>query len=753
MATKWNEFRYNKLTKVLCFILGMLMAAGGVFLTLYSVDKYDGAFASMSDFFAGSFTKTQTFQNNIYYRLNDARSLTGSYASEETILASFEAEKKDRQTQLEKNIAIRIQQCNQTLRDNPWVDDYSYSHESYFVAENGKIVVDEAEIRRQLTLEMEREMVAFRQQQQHEAQSARQNLEKEQALRFAVVNLTTGVTYTNMEGTTDFKAAVNTMPWYSWATQTDSKDSGGYFHNNMANLLWNCLPEEKIELYAGFDEAAAVASKGTGERNSLTQQAKNFHAFKRVRAVIFTALLLMFTICCLCAANLIVTAGRREKGGALHMRRTDRIWNFFHWGAGFGIGLLFPVAMVTAISSLISDSYTRFAIILFALSVIAMLAFWGETVLSIARHTKNRTVLKNTLAYKLWSMFRSGMEHRSMKRNTVWILLAFAVWNVFVAFAGSVLAMSWSNPIEVLIITVPMVLAGGIAAFFVLLKHLNALDEIRTALAQAKQGDLTVPLEPTHMPAGMKTLAEGVLNMRQGMNAAVRKAVAGERMRTELITNVSHDLKTPLTSVINYAELLRRDDITEEERSDYLLTLSQKSEQLGRLVEDLVEASKASSGNVDLNLVEVNLHELALQAMGETGDALSAQGIEVILQPAGEGEAPIVRADSQKTWRIIENLMSNVTKYTMPGTRVYMQLACENGFGGLMVKNISREALNVPAEDLTQRFVRGDQARTSDGSGLGLSIAESLCAVQGGRFELNVDGDLFKAGVFLPLAE
>jgi len=724
------------------------MAAGGIFLTLYSVETYDGAFASMRDFFAKDFTATYTFENNVQQKLYHAFSLTNDYANEESMLAMLETQKQNMLAQLEKEIVAEVRQCEKMLQDDQ-MDEYYYSSEPYYTVKDGEFVVDEAKIRQQLTVQMERDLDFNMQTHREQAQWLRQELEKEQALKFAVVNHVTGVTYTNIEGK-DFKAAVKAMPWYVWDTKLDSGTSDKIQRLGTRTVVWDEIPLNKIEIYAGFDEAAAVASKGAGQAETLTRMAKNFHAFKRVRLVIFAALLLMLTICCLCAANLIATAGRREKGGELHMRRTDRIWNFFHWGAGLGIGLIFPVAVLAVLDRVGFSSFVPAGFLFFSLSFIPALAFWGETVCSIARHAKNRTVWKNTLGYKLWCVFQKGIEHRSMKRNTVLILLGFVVWGIISGFIIIWVMDSLRDGAWILAAIFILPLLGGIAAFFLLLKHLNALDEIRTALGQAKQGDLAVSLEPEHMPAGIKTVAEGVLNMRQGMDAAVQKAVAGERMRTELITNVSHDLKTPLTSVINYVELLRRDGITEEERSDYLLTLSQKSEQLGRLVEDLVEASKASSGNVELNLVEVNLHELALQAMGETSDALSAQGIEVILQPAGEG--PIVRADSQKTWRIIENLMSNVTKYTMPGTRVYLQLACENGLGGLMVKNISREALNVPAEELTQRFVRGDRARTGDGSGLGLSIAESLCAVQGGRFELNVDGDLFKAGVWLPLA-
>ena len=179
--------------------------------------------------------------------------------------------------------------------------------------------------------------------------------------------------------------------------------------------------------------------------------------------------------------------------------------------------------------------------------------------------------------------------------------------------------------------------------------------------------------------------------------------------------------------------------------------LEEKSERLKHLIEDLVEASKATTGNVKLNFVRVNLYELAMQAMGENADALEAAGLNVRLnQPEQE---PILFADSQKTWRIIDNLISNVKKYALAGTRVYIEVGEENGAGVFAIKNVSREPLDVPIEQLTQRFVRGDASRSTEGSGLGLSIAQSLCELQSGTLEITMDGDLFKVTVRLPLAD
>ena len=244
---------------------------------------------------------------------------------------------------------------------------------------------------------------------------------------------------------------------------------------------------------------------------------------------------------------------------------------------------------------------------------------------------------------------------------------------------------------------------------------------------------------------------EDIIGMQEGMRTAVDEAIKGEHMKTELITNVSHDLKTPLTAIVNYVDLLKKCEISDETAREYIGVLEEKSERLKHLIEDLVEASKATTGNVKLNFVRVNLYELAMQAMGENADALEAAGLDVRLnQPEQE---PILFADSQKTWRIIDNLISNVKKYALAGTRVYIEVGEENGAGVFAIKNVSREPLDVPIEQLTQRFVRGDASRSTEGSGLGLSIAQSLCELQSGTLEITMDGDLFKVTVRLPLAD
>ena len=266
---------------------------------------------------------------------------------------------------------------------------------------------------------------------------------------------------------------------------------------------------------------------------------------------------------------------------------------------------------------------------------------------------------------------------------------------------------------------------------------------------QMAAGDLNTRIPDKFLFLSFADFANALNALGSVTNAAARQKLHAERMKTELITNVSHDIKTPLTSIINYVDLLGSAQ-TAEERAQYLEVLSRQSQQMKRLLEDLLEMSKASTGNLSVELTELDIEETIKQALGEYADRLEQAGLTVVLRPP---ETPLIlRADGRLTWRVLSNLLSNVVKYAMPGTRVYLELSRSTGHGLLSLKNISREELNVPAEELMERFVRGDTSRNSDGSGLGLNIAQSLMEAQGGRLQLYVDGDLFKVTLTLPEA-
>ena len=263
-------------------------------------------------------------------------------------------------------------------------------------------------------------------------------------------------------------------------------------------------------------------------------------------------------------------------------------------------------------------------------------------------------------------------------------------------------------------------------------------------------GDLNHRVDTRLMPYDLRLQAEDLNNISAGLSSAVDEKMRSERFKAELITNVSHDLKTPLTSIINYVDLLKTTRQTDPKAEEYIQVLDRKSQRLKKLTEDLVEASKASTGTLTVQREKIGMGQLIDQALGEWTEKLEDRKLTVLTNlPEGE---TWVYADGRHLWRVIDNLLSNCAKYAMEGTRIYLDLTRGKGQVKLSVKNISREPLNVPPERLMERFVRGEESRTTEGSGLGLSIARSLTELQGGEFQLAVDGDLFKAVVTLPQA-
>ena len=228
---------------------------------------------------------------------------------------------------------------------------------------------------------------------------------------------------------------------------------------------------------------------------------------------------------------------------------------------------------------------------------------------------------------------------------------------------------------------------------------------------------------------------------------AAEKQMKSERMKAELVTNVSHDIKTPLTSIINYVDLMKNAD-SQEEAQAYLEVLERQSLRLKKLIEDLMEMSKASTGNVTTQITQVNAAEAVHQALGEFADKLLAARLTSVVRLP---EEPVsMQADGRLAWRVMGNLLSNAVKYAMPGTRLYVDVEKQENRVLISFKNISAEPLNISAEELMERFVRGDASRNTEGSGLGLNIAASLMEVQGGKMEVLVDGDLFKVTLFFP---
>ena len=280
------------------------------------------------------------------------------------------------------------------------------------------------------------------------------------------------------------------------------------------------------------------------------------------------------------------------------------------------------------------------------------------------------------------------------------------------------------------------------AAVIFIIRKADGLDLIMDGLKKISDGELQYKIKTDTLTGKQKVMAEYINNIGGGLDAAVENSLKKERMQTELITNVSHDLKTPLTSIINYVDLMKRENPTDPKIQEYLRILDEKSQRLKVLTEDVVEASKASTGNIKLEMNDIDFVEMVQQVIGEFEEKFQEKNLTMMVHFTDESS--IIYADGQRMWRVLENVFGNVVKYAMEGTRVYAEISNRNKKVTFSLKNISAQPLNISADELTERFIRGDVARNTEGSGLGLSIAKSLTELQGGEFKLYLDGDLFK---------
>lgn len=357
--------------------------------------------------------------------------------------------------------------------------------------------------------------------------------------------------------------------------------------------------------------------------------------------------------------------------------------------------------------------------------------------MTTAARIKTGTLFKNTLIYRLCTGV--GMGASSMLSSIS------GAWRFSLAFAGYLLINA--------LLSYRFFTRGGFLAFLLLIAVngaalyflLNMIRQMRTLSAAGQamaNGDLSYCVDTSDMKREFREHGENLNSIGRGMAIAVNERMKSERFKTELITNVSHDLKTPLTSIVTYIDLLQKEDIQDEKAKEYIDTIARQSKKLKKLTEDLIDASKASSGALNVNMERVNISELLRQSSAEYGERMEAVNITPVVNMPEEDI--YVRADGRLLWRVVENLLQNICRHGMPGTRAYLEARTENGRAVVSFKNISQQQLNIPVEELLERFVQGDESRSRGGSGLGLNIAESLTELMKGKLKLSLDGDLFK---------
>ena len=330
------------------------------------------------------------------------------------------------------------------------------------------------------------------------------------------------------------------------------------------------------------------------------------------------------------------------------------------------------------------------------------------------------------------------------RENTTLFFSGLVVFGilVFVELLG-IATLRWYEETLVIFFVFMKVVEGA-----VLMIALSQMQKLHEGSKRVAFGDMSQPIDTSRMFWKFKEHGENINKVSDGIALAVEDRMKSEHFKTELITNVSHDIKTPLTSIINYVDLIKKEDVQDEKLQEYVDVLDRQSARLKKLIEDLMEASKASTGNLAVNLEECDVDVLLTQIIGEFEERLAKNQLEVVVD---KPEHPVVMmADGRHIWRVIDNLLNNACKYSLPGTRVYVSLKQEKQEAVIVFKNISKTALNIPSDELMERFVRGDSSRNTEGSGLGLSIAQSLTELMQGSMKLEIDGDLFKVTLRFP---
>ena len=446
-------------------------------------------------------------------------------------------------------------------------------------------------------------------------------------------------------------------------------------------------------------------------------------------AIFLTVLCGLLTLFCFCFS--MASAGHWQSHEGIHLTWLDKI-----------PADVWIIALLSAFFIGWDTFYSEWGQVLFCAALIPVMLLF---LCVFAAQCKAGTVIRGSLTARvlrlLWRILRSVA--RWLRRIVTGIPLVWktALVTAALAFLEFILYVSPSRDPLFLVVKVLELLA-------VLAIALN-LRTLEKNGKQLSEGDLSTPVDTRRLFGAFRRYGQAMNRLQSGMESAVQEQMRAERMKTELITNVSHDIKTPLTSIVNYVDLLKKEDIPSPAAREYITVLDRQSKRLKKLTEDLVEASKASSGALPVDLQPTDVNVLFSQITGEYQDRLADCHLTLVTQPpAGQ---PVVLADSKLLSRVMDNLVSNICKYAMPETRVYVSGVTADGQMTMSFKNVSRAELNITPDELMERFVRGDTSRHTEGSGLGLSIARSLVQLMGGTFRLSIDADLFRADVTLPL--
>lgn len=492
-----------------------------------------------------------------------------------------------------------------------------------------------------------------------------------------------------------------------------------------------------------------------GKFNTLDGYARARKTYQNASGAVMQQTVMMIALFLLTVFLFILFSVLQPRKKAEQMRGFDRLFT----GIALGLAVVVEIGLLV-LGVFIADAFLYDAsyalegflhkeelfmllmLIAFVMYVL-LLFFWG----SFIRRCKAHTLWSGGLIYStftkikkyFWNICGIILNDRNFIIRVALPYMIYVCLSIFLVVAGAGVGV------------VVVILLNAVMIYFLYYQN-QCRNSILEGITRICEGDIAYQIPTEKLVGDNKILAQNINTIGNTIERAVKTSLKDEKLKADLITNVSHDIKTPLTSIINYVDLLKKENIPGEQAQRYVQILDEKSQRLKQLILDLVEASKISSGNIEIEKTKLDMTELMQQAIGEYEEKLKSKNLAIVTNFKGEKGDMVILADSRHMWRVFDNLFGNISKYAMAGTRVYLDMEPDDKKENLIleIKNISEKPLQVPVEDLTRRFVRGDEARNTEGSGLGLSIAQTLTQALGGTFQISLDGDLFKVTICFP---
>lgn len=692
MAIKWKNFSHSLIAKIIVFIIVMICFSGSITVFLNYFLFNDG---DLSIILEDSYYVSYDCVSKLEHITDTVAQLITRYKSEEYIRSGKNI--SEHEIEREKEILFEEFQRNSKKYNPNLSNDENY--EIFKEAYSDKILQEKNKI-------------------------IDKNL-KDWNSYLRTLDNTDGILYYASDGENIFTNSPNKSKQYFKSSPVyllfDKSEEVVYPKDIKKNRYYGWiksdiagqLDQNKHALYVAFTDDALTSNIEKWKINKAVATDNLY-----IMVGFLFGLLLSFVY-------LLLVIGRKSfKDDKLHLNFMDKLYNDINIVLCLGIiaSWFFSVELIREFD------YNEYKVLFPITFLIGTLGL--TLVLSLVKHIKNRTIIKHTLIYTILNkLFRFIKE--IYDSGTVGIKI-------------SLIVIGYPILVALTFFMFPITIGIGV---WLALKKVKEFNAIKEGVEKIKNGNIHHTIK-TSEKGEFGKLASNINSIADGLNKAVANELKSERLKTELISNVSHDIRTPLTSIITYIDLLKNEGLESENAEKYLDVLDQKSLRLKSLTDDLFEASKASSGSIPVNIEDIDLISLITQGMGELDDKIAASGLDFKFNYPKE--KVFVKADGKLLWRVIENLMSNIFKYALENSRVYINVIDSHNNASIIIKNISSYELNIDADELMERFKRGDESRNSEGSGLGLSIAKSLVELQNGKFNIEIDGDLFKSIIVLP---